>query len=134
LTAIPVVELRPENTMKIASYSDTLTQIVGRRCDRCGRCVRLQAEVPGGRSAVSLGAELSRFVSVDLDHGDKLHRADLCEPCSSKLLERIREFLPAFREIATDDPASGIRTFSYRMIDMKTNRAFRVSSLFDEGA
>jgi len=120
--------------MKFVSYNDTQTEIVGKRCDRCGRCVRLQVDSLSGRSAVSLGAELSRFLSIDLEYGNKLHRADLCESCSSALLDRIRKFLPAFREIAADDPTSGVRTFSYRVLDATTNHPFRVVSLFDEGA
>lgn len=121
--------------MKIASYTDTQTQIVGKRCDSCGRCVRLpDLEVPGARTAVSIGAELSRFMTIDIDYGDKLHRADLCDACSSRLLESVRKFLPAFREIAAEHLLSGLRTFSYRMLDAATDRTFNVSSLFDEGA
>jgi hypothetical protein len=78
--------------------------------------------------------ELGRFVSVDIDEGHLLQRADLCEECAESLLKCIRAFLPAFRTIASEDPVSGVRTYSYRIIDAQTNRPFQVTSLFDDGA
>jgi len=135
LTATPAVEVHLENTMKIASCTDNRTRLVGKRCDRCGHRVKFQnPEALSGRTAVSLGAELGRFISVDLDEGHLLHRADLCEACAASLLDCLRAFLPAFRPIASEDPASGLRTFSYRVIDAETDRPFQVSSLFDDGA
>jgi len=121
--------------MKIASYTETQTRIVGKRCDHCGHDVRLPVvETDGLRSAGSLSAELSRFVSIDIDQGHDLQRADLCERCASQLLENLRSFLPAFRQIASEHPVSGIRTWSYRLIDAETGHPFQVSSFFDTGA
>ncbi len=121
--------------MKIVSYTDTQTQIAGKRCDHCGHSVTpFGPEMSGGRSAVSLGAECSRFVSIDIDQGHELQRADLCEQCASQLLEKLQTFLPAFRQISSEHPVTGIRTWSYRVIDAQTGRPFQVSSLFDDGA
>lgn len=121
--------------MKIARCTDTHTHLVGKRCDHCGHRVQFQdPESSNGRTATSIGAELSRFVSIDIDEGHQLQRADLCEACASGLLDVIRTFLPAFRLIASEDPTSGIRNYSYRLIDAQTDKPFHVSSLFDEGA
>lgn len=121
--------------MKIASYTDTHTRFVGKQCDRCGYRVQFPSPEPlGGPTAVSLGAELGRFLSVDIDEGHQLQRADLCEACASSLLDCIRTFLPAFRPIASENPVNGLRTYSYRLIDAQTGRPFQVSSLFDDGA
>lgn len=121
--------------MKIVSYTDTRTRIVGKHCDRCGH--RVQFSAPGsltGRTDVSLGAELGRFLSIDMDEGYQLHRADLCEACAAKFLDVLQTFLPAFRLIAAENPVSGLRSYSYRLIDAETGRTFEVSSLFDDGA
>lgn len=121
--------------MKIAAYTETHTQIVGKRCDRCGHSVQLLSPQPSdSRTAVSLGAELARFLSIDIDEEHQLRRADLCESCASSLLDALRPFLPAFRTIASDDSAKGYRTYSYRLIHAETGRPFQVSSLVDEGA
>ncbi|MDM4772954.1 hypothetical protein [Solimonas sp. SE-A11] len=121
--------------MKIACCTDTHARLVGKRCDHCGHSVRFQdPESSGGRPATSIGAEIGRFISIDIDEGHQLQRSDLCEACASGLLDGIRTFLPAFRPIASEDPVSGIRTYSYRLIDAQTDKPFHVSSLFDEGA
>lgn len=121
--------------MKIVSCADTHTRLVGKHCDRCDHRIQFQhPETLNERTAVSIGAEIGRFVTIDIDEGHLLQRADLCEACASSLLESIRSFLPAFRPIASEDPVSGIRTYSYRLIDAKTDRPFQVTSLFDEGA
>lgn len=121
--------------MKIACCTETQTRVVGKRCDRCGHRVQLQnPEVLSNRTAVSLGAELGRFISVDIDEGHQLQRADLCGDCAAILLESLRIFLPAFRPIASEDAVSGVRTYSYRLIDAETDRPFQVLSLFDDGA
>ena len=120
--------------MKIASYNESHTSIVGKCCDHCLHRVQLKPELLDSRTAVSLCAELARFLSVDIDEGHRLQRADLCETCASKLLNSLRPFLAAFRTIASDDPQRGYRTYSYRLIDAGTGRPFQVSSLFDDGA
>ena len=121
--------------MKIARCTDIHTHLVGKRCDYCGHSVQFQnPESSNERTATSIGAEISRFISIDIDEGHQLQRADLCEICASSLMDGIRTFLPAFRLIASEDPVSGIRTYSYRLIDAKTDKPFHVSSLFDEGA
>ena len=121
--------------MKIVSYSDDQTCVVGKCCDRCGHRVQFQnRQLTESPTAVSLGAELARFLSIDIDEGHLLQRADLCESCASKLLDCVRPFLPAFRTIASDDPARGHRIYSYRVLDANTGRHFQVSSLVDDGA
>lgn len=121
--------------MKIARCSETCTQFIGKRCDRCGQRTQFQnPELLSERTAVSLGAELGRFISIDIDEGHQLQRADLCGPCAASLLECLRDFLPAFRLIASDDPVSGLRTYMYRLIDAETDLPFRVWSMFDDGA
>ena len=121
--------------MKIVSCTEARTQIVGKCCDRCGH--RVQFQHPAAvheRTAVSLGAELGRFISIDIDEGHLLQRADLCDECAASLLESLRGFLPAFRPIASDDAVSGVRSYSYRLIDADTDHPFQVWSLFDDGA
>ena len=121
--------------MKIACCTETQTHVVGKRCDRCGHRVQFPSpEALSERTAVSLGAELGRFITIDIDEGRLLQRADLCGPCAASLLESLRGFLPAFRPIASEDPTSGVRTYAYRLIDAETDRPFQVSSLFDDGA
>lgn len=121
--------------MKIVSCTETQTRIVGRRCDRCGHRVQFQhPPALNERTAVSFGAELGRFISVDIDEGHQLQRADLCGECGAMLLESLRAFLPAFRPIASDEALSGVRTYSYRLIDAATDHPFQVWSLFDDGA
>ena len=121
--------------MKIVACSETHTRILGKHCDRCGHRAPLRdLEPPDGRTAVSPGADLGQFLSIDIDEGHQLRRADLCESCASKLLGCLYPFLPAFRTIASDHPVNGYRTYSYHFIDAATGRPFRVSSLFDEGA
>lgn len=121
--------------MKIVSYSESHACVVGKRCDQCGHRIQFQSrDLPENPTTVSLGAELARFLSVDIDQGHQLQRADLCELCASQLLDRLSPFLPAFRTIASDDPARGYRTYSYQLIDADTGRPFQVSSLVDDCA
>lgn len=123
--------------MKILNPETLPATIRGLECDSCRhRVVMGQMSTDPDRegSDVQRGAEIARFVTLDMEQSGSLMRADFCPACASEILEGIRRFLPKFRRIARRDPRNGARTFDYHAIDAKSGSIFAVSSLIDDGA
>lgn len=111
------------------------TPVVGRICDRCGHRVELSkgSPPPYDRTDVSIGAELSRFVSIDLNQNSKLYRADLCRSCGEVLLEMLRPMMASMRKIAEPNE-NGVRIFNYQAVYAADGERFSISSIIDDGA
>lgn len=127
--------------MKILNPETFPSTVLGRECDRCHRRVemgptfrrsRITPEFDG--SDVQQGVELSKFISLDLDEGGRLLRADFCPACAEGALEALARYLPNLRSIGSRDARTGVRTFDYRAIDAQSDRVFEVSSIIDDGA
>lgn len=120
--------------MKILKTRTFPAKVLGIECDRCRRRVQMTDSENGDRSAVSAGAELARFIAVDIAYNHAITRVDLCPPCASEFLESVRALLRFMRPIAETDAVSGRRSYEYRAIDSESGNSFHVSSLVDDGA
>lgn len=123
--------------MKILDTSSARypTPELGRICDRCGHRVQQHRHLSGNdeRSAVAIGVEISRFVTIDFDQNDMLHRADLCPACGEVVFEMLRPLMVHMRAIADRD-SRGLRTYKYKAVDAQSGQIFSVASIIDDGA
>jgi len=111
------------------------TPQLGRICDRCGHRVQQHRDMSptDERSAVSIGAELAKFVTLDLDQNSEQYRADLCPACGELAYEMLRPLLVHMRKIAGRD-LRGLRTYNYQAVDAESGQSFSVSSIIGDGA
>lgn len=107
--------------------------LIGLRCDRCGKEARHNLDTTDASIAIAASAEVGEYVRIDIDFGTDLIRAELCQECSDDVLNSIRPNIQYFRGVGRRDPTRHYsRVHHFEVYDVVSGRTFEVRSMCDE--